>query len=103
MVVEVPLLGGYIRRAVMWHLMEDGVLDMTTLRERTGAVRQALVQATSSLRKKQLVAYVQPAQNEDRRTRHFGLTKSGIEMALRIDRSDFENPSPFFKEEKGNL
>lgn len=97
------MVGGYICRAALWYLMEDGVLDMATLRACTGGGRQSLVRATSILRKKQLVAYVPPVANEDGRSRQFGLTKSGIEMALTIDKSDFENHPPIFKTKKGNL
>jgi DNA-binding MarR family transcriptional regulator len=97
------MVRGYIRRAVLWHLMEEGVLGMAALEVQTGCLRQAVVQATASLRKLGLVAYVQPEPEGDHRVRTLALTPSGIEMALTIDRSDLENLKTDFKSERKEL
>lgn len=97
------MVRGYIRRAVLWHLMEEGVLGMAALEVQIGCPRQSVVQATASLRKLALVAYVQPGPGEDQRVRTLALTPSGIEMALTIDQSDFENLKPDFKNERKQL
>ncbi len=94
------MVAGYLRRAILWHLMEEGVLGMDGLRARTGCNRQALVQATASLRALKLVAYIAAGPGVDGRTRTFGLTPAGIEAALPIKKSDFEGVKPKFINER---
>ncbi len=80
--------------------MEAGTLGMAELGALVDCSSRVLYTATLSLRHRQLVAYAQPLPDQDGRLRWLGLTKSGIEAALKIKPKKLEGNKPDFKCER---
>lgn len=93
-------VSGHVQRAVLWQLMEAGTLGMAELQALVDCSSRVLYTATLGLRHRQLVAYAPLLPGEDGRQRWLGLTKVGIEAALKIKPKDFLDMKPDFKCEK---
>lgn len=81
---------GRIKRTVLFHTMEEGVVTASTLTALTGLSTDSTQGALIRLREAGLLGWAadEVMPTTDRRVSGHALTKKGIEAALRIDPSE---------------
>lgn len=81
---------GYVRKACLWQLLEEGQLGVKQLAERVGSDTNVTHGALAHLMSKRLVTAdpVRVRIDGARSTVQYGLTRAGIELALQLEPTD---------------
>jgi predicted ArsR family transcriptional regulator len=78
---------GYVRKGVLWWLLEEGQLTVPELQQRIGAPGSGVHNACQALKYKQLIVAAEEkgfSAGDDRSRTVYGLTRAGIDLALTL-------------------